>query len=158
MVVISFLVGVSKSGVVTLTFSVSVEAVVNEAVGVDIGLVDVVLLVEVVMEGVVTVVVILGVVKTDVVCSVVDFIVTRGVADEVFGMVIFEVIVGFVVSVDTVDAEEVIAGDVGRIVAGDVTAAELLVMLGCIVVTVKGEVSGVVLMLSYPHGMHFSFS
>lgn len=69
MVVISFLVGVSKSGVVTLTFSVSVEAVVNEAVGVDIGLVDVVLLVEVVMEGVVTVVVILGVVKTDVVCS-----------------------------------------------------------------------------------------
>lgn len=69
MVVISFLVGVSKSGVVTLTFSVSVEAVVNEAVGVAIGLVDVVLFVEIVMEGVVTVVVILGVVKTDVVCS-----------------------------------------------------------------------------------------
>lgn len=69
MVVISFFVGVSKSGVVTLTFSVSVEAVVGEAVGVDIGLLDVVLLVEVVMEGVVTVVVILGVVKTNVVCS-----------------------------------------------------------------------------------------
>lgn len=69
MVVISFFVGVSKSGVVTLTFSVSVEAVVGEAVGVDIGLLDVVLFVEVVMEGVVTVVVILGVVKTNVVCS-----------------------------------------------------------------------------------------
>lgn len=69
MVVISFLVGVSKSGVVALTFSVSVEAVVDEAVGVDIGLLDVVLFVEVVMEGVVTVVVILGVVKTNVVCS-----------------------------------------------------------------------------------------
>lgn len=69
MVVISFFVGVSKSGVVTLTFSVSVEAVVGEAVGVDIGLLDVVLFVEVVMEGVVTVVDILGVVKTNVVCS-----------------------------------------------------------------------------------------
>lgn len=69
MVVISFLVGVSKSGVLALTFSVSVEAVVDEAVGVDIGLLDVVLFVEVVMEGVVTVVVILGVVKTNVVCS-----------------------------------------------------------------------------------------
>lgn len=60
---------------------------------------------------------------------------TRGVADEVLGMVIFEVIVGLMVSVDTVDAEEVIAGDVGSRVAGDVTAVELLVMLGCTVVT-----------------------
>lgn len=52
-----------------LIFSVSTEAVVSEAVGVDFGSVKMVLFAEVVMEGAVTVVVMLGIVKIDVVCS-----------------------------------------------------------------------------------------
>lgn len=141
-----------------LIFSVSTEAVVAEAVGVDFGSVKMVLFAEVVMEGAVTVVVMLGIVKIDVVCSVVDFIVTRGDDDEVLETVIFEVTGGFVVSVSTVDAEEVL-GDVGWVAVGNVTEVETLVSLGCIAVTVEGEeVSGVVLILSSPHGMHFSFS
>lgn len=59
---------------------------------------------------------------------VVDFAVTRGDTDEVLGTVIFEVIVGFVDSVDTVATEEEILGTVGKVLV-----VELLVTLGCIV-------------------------
>lgn len=69
MVVISSLTVVSKSGVVNLVFSVSVETMVTEAVVVDFGSVKMVPFAEVVMEGVVTVEVMLGIVKIDVVCS-----------------------------------------------------------------------------------------
>lgn len=69
MVVISFLIVVLKGGVVNLTFSISVEATVDEATGVGFGLMVMVLFVEVVMEGVVMAVVMFGVVKIDVVCS-----------------------------------------------------------------------------------------
>lgn len=55
---------------------------------------------------------------------------TRGDADEGLGTVIFDVIVGFVVSVDTVAAEEEILGIVDRVLV-----VELLVTLGCTVVT-----------------------
>lgn len=61
---------------------------------------------------------------------------TRGDDDEVLGTVIFEVTVRFVVSVGTVDAEEVL-GDVGWVAVGNVTAVEILVAVGCIAVTKK---------------------
>lgn len=53
---------------------------------------------------------------------------TRGCEGEAFGTVIFAVIVGFVVSGDTVIGE--VLGTVGRVLA-----VELLVTLGCTVVT-----------------------
>lgn len=53
---------------------------------------------------------------------------TRGDADEVLGTVIFEVIVGFVVSVDIVVAEEKVLGTLGRVLV-----VELLVTSGCTV-------------------------
>lgn len=55
---------------------------------------------------------------------------TRCDTDEGLGTVIFDVIVGFVVSVDTVAAEEEILGTVDRVLV-----VELLVTLGCTVVT-----------------------
>lgn len=145
-----------KDGEVTPTFSVSVEAAIDEAEGdegTDVGVVAMVLFIEVVMEGVVMVVVMFGVVKIDVVCSVVDFIVKRGCEGEVLGTVIFSVIVGFVVSSDTVVAEEVLG------TVGSVLVVELLVTLGCTVVTGEGEDgSGVVVMFTCPQGMHLSSS
>lgn len=54
---------------------------------------------------------------------------TRGCEGEAFGTVIFAVIVGFVVSGDTVVGEEVL-DTVGRVLV-----VELLVTLGCTVVT-----------------------
>lgn len=54
---------------------------------------------------------------------------TRGCEGEVLGTVTFAVTVGFVVSVATVVAEEVL-GTVGRVLV-----VELLVTLGCTVVT-----------------------
>lgn len=53
MAVISSFTVVSKSGVVNLIFSVSVETMVTEAVGVDFGSVKMVPFAEVVMEGVI---------------------------------------------------------------------------------------------------------
>lgn len=64
---------------------------------------------------------------------VVDFIVTRGDDDEVLETVIFEVTGGFVVSVSTVDAEEVL-GDVGWVAVGNVTE------VGCIAVTKRKKI------------------
>lgn len=55
---------------------------------------------------------------------------TRCDTDEGLGTVILDVIVGFVVSVDTVAAEEEILGTVDRVLV-----VELLVTLGCTVVT-----------------------
>lgn len=69
MVVVSFLIVVLNGGEVNLTCSVSVEAVVAEATGVDFGLGVIALFVEVLMEGVLMDVVMFGVVKIDVVCS-----------------------------------------------------------------------------------------
>lgn len=63
---------VLKGGEVTPPCSVSVEVAVDEAEGdegTDFGVVAMVLFIEVVMEGVVTVVVMFDVVKIDVVCS-----------------------------------------------------------------------------------------
>lgn len=57
--------------------------------------------------------------------------VKRGCEGEVLGTVIFAVIVGFVVSSDTVVAEEVLG------TVGSVLVVELLVTLGCTVVTKK---------------------
>lgn len=54
----------------------------------------------------------------------------RGDVGEVTGTVIFEVIVGFVVSIDSVAAEEEILGTIGRVLV-----VELLDTLGCTVVT-----------------------
>lgn len=65
---------------------------------------------------------------------VVDFIVTGGDADEVLGTVIFEVIVGFVVSVDRAVAEELL-GTVGRVLA-----VELLITSVCTVVTKRKKI------------------
>ena len=53
---------------------------------------------------------------------------TRGDADKVIGTVIFDIIVGFVVSVDIVAAEEETLGIVGRVLV-----VELLIILGCTV-------------------------
>lgn len=53
---------------------------------------------------------------------------TRGCEGEAFGTVIFEVIVGFVVSDDTVVGEEVLG------TAGRALVVEVLVTLGCTVV------------------------
>lgn len=60
---------------------------------------------------------------------------TRGDADEGLGTVIFDVIVGFVVSVDKVAAEEEILGTVDRVLV-----VELLVTLGCTVVTKRKKI------------------
>lgn len=54
---------------------------------------------------------------------------TGGDADEIRGTVIFEVIVGFVVLVDTAVAEELL-GTVGRLLV-----VELLITSGCTVIT-----------------------
>lgn len=54
----------------------------------------------------------------------------RGDVGEVTGTVIFEVTVGFVVSIDSVAAEEEILGTIGRVLV-----VELLDTLGCTVVT-----------------------
>lgn len=58
---------------------------------------------------------------------------TRGDDDEVLETVIFEVTGGFVVSVSTVDAEEVL-GDVGWVAVGNVTE------VGCIAVTKRKKI------------------
>lgn len=55
---------------------------------------------------------------------------TGGDAGEIRGTVIFEVIVGFVVLVDTAVAEEELLGTVGRVLV-----VELLITSGCIVIT-----------------------
>lgn len=65
---------------------------------------------------------------------VVDFIVTRGDDEEVLGTVIFEVTVRFLVSVGTVDADEVL-GDADWVAVDNVAAVEIPVALGCIAVT-----------------------
>lgn len=54
---------------------------------------------------------------------------TGGDADEIRGTVIFEVIVGFVVLVDTAVAEEELLGTVGRVLV-----VELLITSGCTVI------------------------
>lgn len=58
---------------------------------------------------------------------------TRGCEGEVLGTVIFAVIVGFVISVDTAVAEEVLG------IVGTVLVIELPVTLGCTVVTKTKE-------------------
>lgn len=61
----------------------------------------------------------------------------RGDVGEVTGTVIFEVIVGFVVSIDSVAAEEEILGTIGRVLV-----VELLDTLGCTVVTKRQKKKG----------------
>lgn len=64
---------------------------------------------------------------------------TRGDDEEVLGTVIFEVTVRFLVSVGTVDAEEVL-GDVDWVAVDNVTAVEIPVALGCIAVTKRKKI------------------
>lgn len=59
---------------------------------------------------------------------------TRGDDEEVLGTVIFEVTVRFLVSVGTVDADEVL-GDADWVAVDNVAAVEIPVALGCIAVT-----------------------
>lgn len=61
----------------------------------------------------------------------------RGDVGEVTGTVIFEVTVGFVVSIDSVAAEEEILGTIGRVLV-----VELLDTLGCTVVTKRQKKKG----------------
>lgn len=64
---------------------------------------------------------------------VVGWVVTRGDAGE-FGTVVFEVVVGLVVSADAVTAEEATLGTVGSELV-----VELPVSSGCTVVTERGK-------------------